>query len=306
MASASRERGDLLSASRQAVDRFLAAAMHESGLAASTLVAYRSDLSRLSGWLAAERGRGLLAAQTEDLAGFLASLDGLGPRSVARMLSSVRRFYSHCCLSGTLAADPASVLRPPRLPKALPGVLGEREVEALLDAPDTRTDLGARDRAIIELMYASGLRVSELVGLGCSQVDWNAGMLRFVGKGGKERIVPFGEVARGFLERYVAEVRPRLVRRACDAVFLGRRGAPMSRQLVWAMIRRHARAAGIRREVSPHTLRHSFATHLMDHGADLRALQMMLGHSSLSTTQIYTHVAKHRLREWHGRHHPRA
>lgn len=306
MAAAARARGGLLSSSERAVDGFLSAAMLESGLARATLLAYRSDLMRLAGWLAEAKGRGILEADTKDLLGFLSSLEGLGARSVARMLSSVRRFYTHCCLSGALPANPASTLRPPRQPKTLPGVLGEREVEALLDAPDTSTDLGARDRAILELMYASGLRVSELVGLGCSQIDWNMGMLRFTGKGGKERIVPFGEVARAHLERYVREVRPRLAGKACDEVFLGRRGAPLSRQMVWVLIRRHAAQAGIARGVSPHTLRHSFATHLMNHGADLRALQMMLGHSSLSTTQIYTHVAKHRLREWHGRHHPRA
>jgi len=287
------------------IERFLASVVVEAGLSKLTASAYRGDLRRLSSWLKEEKRSGLLAAEPAQLMEYLGTRS-VGARSVARILSSVRRFYAHLCLGGELDADPSSSLRSPKLAKTLPSVLSEREVEALLAAPDPATDLGARDRAMIELMYASGLRVSELVGLGLSQVNWNMGVLRFAGKGGKERIVPFGEIAGEMLDRYVREVRPRLAVRQVDAVFLGRRGRPLTRQAAWLIVRRYADMCGISGGVSPHTIRHSFATHLMNNGADLRSLQMMLGHSSLSTTQIYTHVAKQRLGKWHKEHHPRA
>ncbi len=310
MASESRKRTAQipLSADAQPVDRFLVAVMMESGLSRQTVSAYRGDLYRLAIWLRGQRGKGVLDATSADLMAFLGDMSDVrrSPRSVMRALSSCRRFYAYQCLDGTLKTDPSSALKPPRLAKTLPSVMSEAEVQALLDAPDPESILGFRDRTMIELMYASGLRVSELVGLGLSQVNWNMGALRFTGKGGRERIVPFGEMAREMLEAYVGKVRPKLARRETDAVFLSRLGRAISRQMVWIMIRRYANQAGIAKEISPHTVRHSFATHLMNHGADMRSLQMMLGHASLSTTQIYTHVAKQRLSQWHKEHHPRA
>ena len=287
------------------VESFLAALLVESGLSKLTAVAYRGDLGMLAAWLRGNKAKGLLAADSADLLEFVGSIRG-SARTAARRLSSIRRFYAHQCLNGVLDSNPASSLRSPSLPKPLPSVLSEHEVEKLLAAPDTRTDLGLRDRAMIELMYASGLRVSELVGLGLSQIAWNAGVVQFTGKGGKERLVPFGEIAGDLLGRYVREVRPKLQVRQIDSLFLNRRGGSLSRQWMWTMIRRYAVQCGITRHISPHTMRHSFATHLMNRGADLRSLQMMLGHASLSTTQIYTHVAKQRLSSWHREHHPRA
>ncbi|HEX2096053.1 MAG TPA: tyrosine recombinase, partial [Solirubrobacterales bacterium] len=239
---------------------------------------------------------------------------GLAPRSVRRALSSIRGFYAHLVALGERGDDPAVNLLPPRLLAQLPKVLTEREVEALLAAPDLTQPRGLRDRAMIEILYASGLRVSELVGLKLGHLQGLAAdrdgrraidFLLIPGKGAKERIVPIGEQAIGWLERYLRDVRPELLRGRHEVVFVNRFGDPMTRQGFWKVLRGYARAAGVR-DVSPHVLRHSFATHLLEHGADLRAVQMMLGHADVSTTQIYTHIHSQRLKSLYDRHHPRA
>lgn len=279
------------------------------------MAAYRRDLERLGRELA-ERGEDLLSADAAALAGHLRALrrQGLAPRSVRRALSSIRGFYAHLVAEGERGDDPAVNLLPPRLLSTLPKVLGEREVEALLAAPDVGQPRGLRDRAMIELLYASGLRVSELVGLKLGHLQGIAAnragrreidFLLVPGKGAKERIVPVGEQAVGWLERYLAEVRPSLVRGRHEVVFVNRLGDPMTRQGFWKILGGHAREIGLR-DVSPHVLRHSFATHLLEHGADLRVVQMMLGHADISTTQIYTHIHQHRLKSLYDRHHPRA
>jgi integrase/recombinase XerD len=232
---------------------------------------------------------------------------GASPRSVARLLSSVRRFYRFLTLTGVRVDDPSARLPAPRLGRPLPKSLTERDVEALLAAPDVTTLVGLRDRAMLETLYATGLRVSELVSLPAARLNTRQGVIRVVaGKGGKDRLVPLGEEAIAWLERYLAEGRPAMLQgRTADALFITARGEAMTRQAFWYLIRRYALRAGIDKPLSPHTLRHAFATHLLDHGADLRSLQMLLGHADLSTTQIYTHVARERLKELHARHHPR-
>jgi len=294
-------------ADRDRLERFLDALWMEDGLSRHTLDAYRTDLEAWLAWLA-RRGTDPCRATRADVEACLAErLDsGARPRSVARFLSSLRRFHRHLLREGEADSDPTALVVSPRLGRPLPDVLGEREVEALLEAPDTATPLGMRDRTMLELLYATGLRVSELVGLRTDQVRLAQGVLRVTGKGGKERLVPFGEVAGEWLERYLRETRPALLRgQASDALFPGRGGRPMTRQTFWHRLRRHARQAGISRPISPHGLRHAFATHLLNHGADLRVVQMLLGHADLSTTQIYTHVARERLQSLHARHHPR-
>ncbi|MBS0570576.1 MAG: site-specific tyrosine recombinase XerD [Proteobacteria bacterium] len=298
-----------------AIDAFLERLWSESGLADNTLSSYRLDLESLARWLAAQ-GRGLDGATRETLHAYLAARfssggrrgTGYTARSNARLLSTVRRFYRQRAALGAIAADPTLLLDAPKLPRPLPKALSEREVEALIGAPDVDTPLGLRDRAMFELIYATGLRVSELVGLATSQINLRQGVLRVTGKGGKERLVPLGEQAQDWLERYYAQSRPVLLRGATvDAIFVTARRAGMTRQMFWTMVKNHARTAGIdARRISPHVLRHCFATHLLNHGADLRALQMLLGHSSLSTTQIYTLVAREGLKRLHQRHHPRA
>jgi integrase/recombinase XerD len=297
------------------VGRWLDALAVERGLSEHTVAAYRRDLERLGRELA-EGGEDLLSADAAALAGHLRALrrQGLAPRSVRRALSSIRGFYAHLVAEGERGDDPAVILLPPRLLSTLPKVLGEREVEALLAAPDVGQPRGLRDRAMIELLYASGLRVSELVGLKLGHLQGIAAnragrreidFLLVPGKGAKERIVPVGEQAVGWLERYLAEVRPTLARGRHEVVFVNRLGDPMTRQGFWKILRGHAREIGLR-DVSPHVLRHSFATHLLEHGADLRVVQMMLGHADISTTQIYTHIHQHRLKSLYDRHHPRA
>lgn len=233
--------------------------------------------------------------------------DSTSPRSVARLVSSLRRFYRHLAATGARTDDPSVRLPAPRLGRPLPKSLTERDVEALLGAPDVATVAGLRDRAMLETLYATGLRVSELVSLPVARLNLRQGVLRIVaGKGGKDRLVPLGEEAIAWLERYLADGRPALLNgRLAEALFVTNRGGAMTRQGFWCLIRRHACRADIEKPLSPHTLRHAFATHLLDHGADLRSLQMLLGHADLSTTQIYTHVARERLRELHARHHPR-
>lgn len=293
---------------RQTIDAFLDALWMERGLRANTLEAYGSDLRALARWLA-QRDNDLLAARRSDLQAYLADRVGAGlrMRSIRRLLTSLKRFYRYQIRAGRLHEDPSARIDTPRLGRPLPDSLSERQIEDLLDAPDTDTPRGLRDRAMLELMYACGLRVSELVNLSATALNRTHGVLRITGKGGRERLVPVGQQALDWIERYLAESRPRLLERKgpCDALFVTERGGAMTRQAFWHLIKRHARAVGIEQPLSPHTLRHAFATHLLNHGADLRAVQMLLGHSDLSTTQIYTHVARARLQEVHSAHHPR-
>jgi integrase/recombinase XerD len=280
----------------------------ERGASANTQAAYASDLRLFARWLLEARGRGLPEAEREDLLDYLAlqHRQGRKPRSAARLLSALRQFYRHALREGWVSRDPSALVEAPKLGRPLPKSLTEAEVEALLNAPDLRDTEGLRDRAMLELLYATGLRVSELVGLQLPQLSLNQGVVRILGKGDKERLVPLGEEARHWLQRYLAEARPELLRGAQgEAVFATRRGEGMTRQAFWYRIKHHAFNAGIHHPVSPHTLRHAFATHLLNHGADLRVVQMLLGHSDLSTTQIYTHVARERLKALHEKHHPR-
>lgn len=289
------------------IERFLDALWMERGLSANTLSAYRADLRRLTLWLEANRVP-LASANSADLLAFLAERARLGsrPRSAARMVSTLRRFYRFLLREGVVSTDPTSRIEAPRLGRPLPKALTEAEVESLLHAPDCATPLGLRDRAMLEVLYASGVRVSELVGLSLSQVNLRQGVLRVSGKGDKTRLVPIGEAALTWLTRYSSQARPLLLDgTASDVLFPTRRRTAMTRQSFWHLIKRYARIAGILKPLSPHTLRHSFATHLLNHGADLRVVQLLLGHSDLSTTQIYTHVARARLQALHATHHPR-
>jgi integrase/recombinase XerD len=299
----------LREADGRAIEAFLDGAWAESGLARQSLDSYRRDLEGIARWLGG-RGGGLAAADRAMLFDYLAwrTRHGFSPRSNARLLSALRAFFAHRVRNGARGDDPTALLDPPKLPRALPKALAEGQVDALLAAPDVATPLGLRDRAMLELMYAAGLRVSELVGLPANAVNLRQGVLRVTGKGSKERLVPLGEESQHWLERYLAESRPVLAgKRALAPLFLGGRGEAPSRQQFWGLVKRYAAAAGIDpAKVSPHGLRHSFATHLLNHGADLRALQMLLGHASLSTTQIYTLVAREQLRQLHAKHHPRA
>lgn len=290
------------------LERFLDELWAVDGLARLTLDAYRRDLEALCLWL---RGQGsdLVSASRSELLAFLGSRMQAGsrPRSVARWLSSQRRFYRFLVASGLRRDDPTARIDAPALGRPLPDSLSEGQVEALLGAPDTGSPVGLRDRAMLELLYATGLRVSELVGLEQSRVNPRQGVVRVTGKGSRERLVPLGEEAADWMARYLREARPELMRdRApAEALFVSRRGIGITRQAFWYRVKQHAAVAGITSGLSPHTLRHAFATHLLDHGADLRVVQMLLGHSSLSTTQIYTHVARARLQALHARHHPR-
>ena len=290
---------------QEMVESYIDAVWMERGLAENTLAAYRSDLRRFASWLA-ERERGLLTATRADVLEYLASLATSPPRSVARRLSSLRRFYQYCTRHARIAEDPCARVEAPRIGRSLPTTLSEAEVEALLEAPDLGVREGLRDRTMLELLYATGLRVSELVNLRLGQVNHQQGVVRVTGKGGKERLVPLGESALDWLERYLRETRPRLlVAGHSDALFPSPRGGAISRQAFWYAIKRYATIAGISKTISPHSLRHAFATHLLNHGADLRVVQLLLGHSDISTTQIYTHVAKQRLKQLHAVHHPR-
>ncbi len=298
---------------RDLIERFLDRIWSSDGLAANTLASYRRDLEGLSRWLAL-RGTDLAGCTREAIYRYLefrrthGGREGRGysARSDARLLSTLRAFYRHLLEDGRIDADPTLLMDTPKLPRGLPKALSEADVMALLGM-EINGSLALRDRAMIELMYACGLRVSELVGLVAAQVNLRQGVLRVTGKGGKERLVPLGEEAADWLTRYVNEARPALLKGGrCDALFVTARRSSMTRQMFWTLIKRRARAAGIDpARVSPHVLRHSFATHLLNHGADLRALQLMLGHSSLSTTQIYTLVAKQTLKRLHAAHHPR-
>lgn len=294
--------------SRHEIERSLEQAWSEQGLSANTLAAYRSDLTWVDRQLH-QTGKSLISANREDLYGMLArrAQEGYSARSNARLLSALRQFYRLQLRSGRISSDPSALVESPKLAKPLPKALSERDVEALLNAPNLETPVGSRDRAMLELLYATGLRVTELVTLATDQVNVRQGVLRVIGKGSKERLVPIGEVAIEYLQGYAGTARPLLLKgRTSKDLFVSARGSAITRQQFWQAIKKYALVAGITRPVSPHGLRHSFATHLLNHGADLRALQMLLGHSSLSTTQIYTLVAREGLKRLHAEHHPRA
>lgn len=289
------------------IDRALDTWWMERGLSRNTLASYRSDLAAAARWLA-QRTASLLSASRADLLAYIAerAQQGAKPRSIARTLSCLRGFYELMLRDGSLQQDPSALIPAPKIGRKLPDTLTEADVDMLLNAPDVTDDLGVRDRAMLELLYASGLRVTELVSLRLDQISTMQGVVRVQGKGNKERLVPLGEECASWLDTYTRGVRPELCGAGgSDYVFLTRRNAPMTRQAFWYLIKRYARKSGITKALSPHTLRHAFATHLLNHGADLRALQLLLGHSSLSTTQIYTHVAQERLKHVHGQHHPR-
>ena len=299
------KRASIAEADRLSISSFLERVWSEDGLADRTLDAYRRDLEALAGWLAS-RSRNLHTARREDISAYHGARS-VAVRSIARRQSAFRRYYAFLARTEPGFADPTLLIERPRIPRSLPKALAEREIESLLDAPDTSTALGLRDRAMLELMYACGLRVSELVELPLPAFNPRQGVVRMVGKGGKDRLVPVGENAQEQIEAYLTTVRPLLAKgKQPKALFLSKRGEGMSRQMFWTLVKRYALKVGINpKRISPHVLRHSFATHLLNHGADLRALQMLLGHSSLSTTQIYTLVAKEGLKRLHAQHHPR-
>lgn len=290
------------------LDTFCDALWLEEGLSPRTLESYRRDLSQFARWLHA-RKLALTTAGPGEVQRFLGERglqQGIAARSIARQLSALRRYYRWLNRQGLRPDDPTLAIEPPRLPRPLPKSLSEADVEALLAAPDVNTSLGLRDRAMLELLYACGLRVSELVGLSLQAVSLDMGVVKVMGKGAKERLVPMGELASEWIERYAREARPRLLAgHPSDALFVTRRGGAMTRQMFWHLIKTHAVRAGVLARLSPHTLRHAFATHLLNHGADLRVVQLLLGHADISTTQIYTHVARERLKRLHARHHPR-
>ena len=301
----------VVSASKDPVDplitRFLDAVWMERGLSSNTLAAYRADLVALARWLLAHHVA-LPKTGRADLMDFIAARvhGGARPRSTARQLSSFRRFFRYLIREGLIAEDPTAQIAMPKIGRSLPRSLSEAEVEALLAAPAVADALGHRDRAMLEVLYATGLRVSELVHLKLGQVNMNQGVIRVLGKGNRERLIPLGEEAVRWLKTFIDGARADiLLDRSTDFLFPTRRGDRMTRQAFWHIIKRYARKASVDRELSPHTLRHAFATHLLNHGADLRVVQMLLGHSDLSTTQIYTHVARERLKELHSSHHPR-
>src|ERR1700755_1471684 len=290
-----------------AVSKFLDAVWMERGLSPNTLAAYRADLTALSRWLA-ERHIPMMRTSRADLQDFIAWRvhAGARPRSTARQLSSFRRFFRYLVRENEIQEDPTAQIAMPKIGRSLPKSLTEEEVESLLSAPAINDPLGSRDRCMLEVLYATGLRVSELVNLRHGQVDLNQGVIRILGKGNRERLIPLGEEAMRWLTEFANGARSEiLLERQTDYLFPTRRGDRMTRQAFWHIIKRYARKSGISKELSPHTLRHAFATHLLNHGADLRVVQMLLGHSDLSTTQIYTHVARERLKELHASHHPR-
>ena len=289
------------------IDRFLDAVWMERGLSPNTLAAYRADLTALERWLD-DQDIELPAAKRGDLLAFMAARvqGGARPRSTARQLSSFRRFFRYLVREGQLREDPTAQIAMPKVGRSLPRSLTEEEVEALLAAPAVGDPLGHRDRTMLEVLYATGLRVSELVNLKLAQVNLNQGVLRIVGKGDRERMIPLGEEAMQWLQQFLQGPRVEiLLERQTDYLFPTRRGDRMTRQAFWHIIKRYAKKASVAKALSPHTLRHAFATHLLNHGADLRVVQMLLGHSDLSTTQIYTHVARERLKDLHSQHHPR-
>ena len=292
--------------SENLIDIFIDELWLEKGLSKNTLSAYRHDLSSFSKWY---KGKSLLDVERVDLLDYLASRlkDGYSSRSTARSLSSLRAFYSHLTTKHNLEKNPTDKVESPKLGHSLPKTLSEDEVDRLINAPDVEDDIGLRDRAMLELIYACGLRVSELIGLDIINLNFRQGIIRVIGKGDKERLIPMGEEALYWLEKYTRRSRPNLIKDnlKVSELFLSKRGKSMTRQTFWHRVKDYAEKASIKKDLSPHTLRHAFATHLINHGADLRTVQLLLGHSSLSTTQIYTEVARHRMKELHNEHHPR-
>ena len=287
------------------IDQFLDAVWVEQGLSKNTLSAYSSDLRIFAKWLS---DKSMLDVDKGDLSRFLAAryAAGIGNRSTARILSSLRRFYGYYIRENSLIIDPTLLIESPHIGRPLPISLSELDVELLLNAPEVTNTNGFRDKTMLEVLYATGLRVSELVGLKFEQINFRQGVVRIIGKGNKERLVPVGEEAMSWLEAYMIQARKKLLgERQCDYLFVTNRGDGMTRQAFWHIIKRHAKKAGISKVLSPHTLRHAFATHLLNHGADLRVVQLLLGHADLSTTQIYTHIARERLKELHSKFHPR-
>jgi integrase/recombinase XerD len=290
------------------LDEFCDALWLEDGLSRNTLDSYRRDLNLFGTWLRRSTGRALRDAQHGDIQAYLGHRFTQKTRasSAARLLSSLKRFYRYLVRTGDIKVDPTLKIDAPKLPRGLPKTITEADVEALLNVPDVDTPIGLRDRAMLEVLYASGLRVSELVTLTAVQVSHDMGVVRVMGKGAKERLVPLGEESLVWLARYQREARPALLGgRVSDALFVTSRGEGMTRQAFWYLIKRYAFLATPGKSISPHTLRHAFATHLLNHGADLRVVQLLLGHSDISTTQIYTHVARERLKQLHSKHHPR-
>jgi integrase/recombinase XerD len=298
---------DALAMNQASIDEFCDTLWLEDGLAKNSLDAYRRDMSLFAGWLHAERGKLLHAAQADDInAYFAAKHASTKATSANRRLAVLKRFYQLALRQNRIEADPCLKMKSAKQPPRTPKTLSEAQVEALLAAPDVNVPLGLRDRTMLELMYASGLRVSELVLLKSIELGMNEGVLRITGKGSKTRLVPFGEEARAWIERYLKEGRPAILHgQADDALFVTARGGAMTRQMFWTLIKKYALKAAINAPLSPHTLRHAFATHLLNHGADLRVVQLLLGHADISTTQIYTHVARERLKKLHAEHHPR-
>jgi integrase/recombinase XerD len=287
------------------IDTFLDMLWAEQGVSENTLSAYGSDLKIFSKWL---KEKTLIEVMSDDISAFLAYRykQGIGNRSTARILSSLRKFYGYLLRENRIGIDPTSLIDLPYIGRKLPVSLSEQDVESLLKAPETINVLGHRDRTMLEMLYATGLRVSELVGLRLEQVSFRQGVVRITGKGNKERLVPVGEEAMTWLQEYCEKTRPQLLKeRRCEFLFVTQRAEGMTRQAFWHIIKRHSKQAGITKDLSPHTLRHAFATHLLNHGADLRVVQLLLGHSDLSTTQIYTHIARERLKDLHEKFHPR-
>ena len=289
------------------LDEFIDRIWLEEGLARNTLDSYRQDLSQFAIWLENDASKDLLEAEQFDIQRYLAFKFPVSkPRSVSRLIASLRRLYRFSLRENRIAVDPTLQIESPKLPRSLPKSLSEDDVVALLNAPNLNDSIGLRDRAMLEILYASGLRVSELVELKVTEVSLSEGVVRVTGKGSKTRLVPMGEVAVDWISRYLNEARPAILeKRLSDSLFVTQRGSSMTRQAFWYLIKRYALFAGIHKPMSPHVLRHAFATHLLNHGADLRVVQMLLGHSDISTTQIYTHVARERLKQLHTAHHPR-
>jgi len=294
-------------ASQILLDDFIDRIWLEEGLARNTLDSYRQDLEQFSTWVHKAAEKSLLQVEQADIQQYLAfKFPTSKPRTISRLIASLRRLYRFALRENKISVDPTLQIESPKLPRSLPKSLSEDDVVALLNAPDLNEAIGLRDRAMLEILYASGLRVSELVGLKVTEVSLSEGVVRVTGKGSKTRLVPMGEVAVDWISRYLNEGRPHILeKRLSDSMFVTQRGTAMTRQAFWYLIKRYALQSGISKHMSPHVLRHAFATHLLNHGADLRVVQMLLGHSDISTTQIYTHVARERLKQLHSVHHPR-
>ncbi len=296
----------MIEAINSQLDAFIDHLWLEDGLSNNTLESYRTDLSQFDVWLVKHNSQ-LLEANQADIQQYLAvKFPQSKPRSISRLIASLRRFYRYALRENLIKTDPTLQIESPKLPRSLPKSLNEQEVEDLLKAPNINQPIGLRDRAMLELLYASGLRVSELVSVKVNEVSTQDGVVRVTGKGSKTRLVPMGEEAADWINKYLKTARPEILqKRLCDALFVTARAEAMSRQAFWYLIKRYALQAGITKHMSPHVLRHAFATHLLNHGADLRVVQMLLGHADISTTQIYTHVARERLKQLHSVHHPR-